>query len=403
MYLLHLLIALRIPLALAQSPPATAPPPGTLPPPGAPPPAGSVPPPMAAPRPGGNGITFQLVETDAEAPLQMPIVTVAIGSAEAMPFPLADDGHAGGDPVAGDGHWATNVNAPLGQPLTLAVFSGTVSGKPLLSVEVTVPEGTKNPEVRVIHDAAGVHLDVGGALGSKPGARSPPKPGAPPPGGAPGGMPGGGAPGATMPSAPAGASAAGASRTSVAAAAGATLLALGIGGVVGWTLGRRGKVLAPLGRRESLRFGMSAGQATALVVPEGEGLTLLIAAVGALQPTGSVLVLPRPESRARLADCPFPGAWQFPKERPDGIDALRCGLRSGFSALVVEGPGALEAPVSGEPAGIVMDELVAHGKLPLLLILREGEAIPLKARVIHLHREGGVLAGGDIRLDVGGA
>lgn len=389
-----MMYVLWLPLALAQAPPPGGPPAG---PPAEPlpnvPAEPPLPPPGPAPAdpksvPSISGITFQLVETNGDAPLPRPIVTVAVGAEAATPYPLADDGHSGGDPVAGDGHWATHVDAPLGQAVTFAVYSSAVNGEPLFSATSTIPAGTANAEVRVIHDAVGIHLDETTVTGGQPGSL---------------GVPGGG-PSARAAAVPAGVGAAAPTSPAIGlrtwlAGAAAALVALGSGFASASILERRRVRISPLQHQRALPFGLDARVALALMFETADAEPGFRAALCAFCRVGPVLVLPRPETRAALAADGILGVWQFGKERPDGVDAVRAALQNGFSIVVVEGAEALEAPVSGEAGSVVMDELVTHGKIALVFVLRAGEPVPTGARRVAMRRDVDAFVGEGIRIE----
>ena len=401
--------------------PGTPPAPGAPPPLGAPPPGGTAAPLAGAPVPGGaqpppgaghvqrsNGITLQYVEASTDHPLTAPVMTLAIGGADPRSFPLGDDGQSGGDPAAGDGHWAANADVVVGTEMALALYDSRVAGEPLFRGTVTVAADDKNPEVRVMHDTDGFRLDDGivsppvpgaegaGAPGGQGGDQSggqggPQQPGEGPQlGKGPGGEGAAGLPAGTTPTA-----------TQIGIAALGALVAAAVGAGGAWRLARAGARPMPLGRRRETRpFGLPGfpETPTAWIAPNEDAETLFAAAIAELAGWGHTLVLPRATSRVALNAAPIGTVWQLGVERPDPLDAARAARFNGLAALVVEGAGAIEAPVTGEKPGAVMDELVERGKIAMLFVLRADEPTPAGTTIVQFTRDGDDLVAGEVRV-----
>ena len=157
--------------------------------------------------------------------------------------------------------------------------------------------------------------------------------------------------------------------------------------------GRRGLIAPPA---LPLRLGAHSlcGTEVWMCAPEDSG-RLVLAAAEALATAGNVLYLPRPgkEQPIRIGHI-----WRLKTARPDS-GSVRSALK-GISAVAVvaEGLDCLEESLKDEGAAAVAEELIKEAGVPVVLVLRDGEAVPTGMTAMRWERQGQELVCGDRRL-----
>ncbi len=309
-------------------------------------------------------------------------ITVAVG-----------DAGTNGDAAAGDRVWGLVAEVDISRPVQAALYVGAVGGALIGQQEVTfdITQKTLDLTFRLEPGDQGgakvaistVSLATNGpppleqaatpAIDGQPG--SPPAPGQK---ALPGGSGGSAGPG-WLPYALGGA---------------ALLAALAAGrALLGAWGGRRGLIAPPA---LPLRLGTHplSGTEVWVCAPEESG-RLALAAAEALAAAGNVLYLPRPGAEPAIR---AGHVWRLKAARPDP-GRVRTALKAvSAAAAVAEGLDCLEEPLKDEGAAAVAEELIKEAGVPVVLVLRDGEAVPAGMAAMRWERQGAELVCGDRRL-----
>ncbi len=332
-----------------------------------------------APLAGGGGRPFLLVISDPEGLLGgEPQVTLC---EEGTSVAVLDEGNPP-DVAAGDNTWAAVAPGCVGDTLMTLSADGDEKWSGDLGLDPTI----SSPSVRVTVSSSGVDVKLAGD-GPDEGADV-----VPPAEGGVGTLaldaPGSAAPFTASPGSPS-PGPTGASSSSSGGSGGAPwwlvagALVLGVVGgaaAVRFLPGRGGKGGATLvGAAREVRFPeplpQPRGASQVWVVPDDSARRQVVQALARrLSGRGPVLVAADPASREAhtQALAGLPTVFWLPGERLELDEVPRAASQlaaAGELALVVEGEGALEAPLKGEGADAVVQDLLTDAKVPFAIVV----------------------------------
>ena len=347
----------------------------------------------------GRGLLIRLTDAEGRYPSIQPRVELESPGGAKQAYAMRDDGEQP-DNMAGDRSFAAVAQIGADKTLTLRLYDGEAGLPPLYEAEVTLDLDQPDLDVILFAEAGGFRVQAG----------RPPQPGADAGEGAGllgsggGGLLGGADPQSGGQASPGGGVGLGVAGIATLLSTGLVAILVGVPALgVGFFLGRRRAAGArPLDGARG--HPLLDGGALALVVPPGEEQAVVVAMVEALGQRGPVLLLPAAERRAgTLAGVAArtANATMVATVRPEAKAVAR--HVTAAAAVVVDGPGALEATLSDEAADTVMNELIAACPRACVVVA-QGAPVPAKAaRTVVLEvdpgaGETGGLVGGGLRL-----